>query len=99
MLLPSMSLTLLGTFPGGSDDKETASNADDPGSILGWGRSPGEGKGNHSSLPAWRIPWTEEPDGLQSTGSQRAGHDLSNQHFISVEPCTICPVTGIFHSA
>ena len=29
----------------------------------------------HSSIPAWRIPWTEEPHGLQSTGSQRVGHD------------------------
>ena len=29
----------------------------------------------HSSILAWKIPWTEEPGGLQSTGSQRAGHD------------------------
>ena len=29
----------------------------------------------HSSSLAWRTPWTEEPGGLQSTGSQRAGHD------------------------
>ena len=29
----------------------------------------------HSSILAWRIPWTEEPGGLQSTGSQRVGHD------------------------
>ena len=28
----------------------------------------------HSSIPAWRIPWTEEPGGLQSMGSQRVGH-------------------------
>ena len=28
-----------------------------------------------SSILAWRIPWTEEPGGLQSTGSQRVGHD------------------------
>ena len=28
-----------------------------------------------SSILAWRIPWTEEPDGLQSMGSQRVGHD------------------------
>ena len=31
----------------------------------------------HSSILAWRIPWTEEPGGLQSTGSQRVGHDLA----------------------
>ena len=30
----------------------------------------------HFSILAWEIPWTEEPDGLQSVGSQRAGHDL-----------------------
>ena len=29
----------------------------------------------HSSILAWRIPWTEEPDGLPSHGSQRVGHD------------------------
>ena len=29
----------------------------------------------HSSIPAWRIPWTEEPGGLQSTGLQRVGHN------------------------
>ena len=29
----------------------------------------------HSSTPAWRIPWTEEPGGLQSTGLPRVGHD------------------------
>ena len=30
----------------------------------------------HSSILAWRIPWTEEPGRLQSMGSQRVGHDL-----------------------
>ena len=34
-----------------------------------------EGLATHSSILAWRIPWTEEPGGLQSTGSQRVGHD------------------------
>ena len=29
----------------------------------------------HSSILAWRIPWTEEPGGLQFMGSQRVGHD------------------------
>ena len=31
----------------------------------------------HSSILAWEIPWTEEPGGLQSMGSQRVGHDLA----------------------
>ena len=35
----------------------------------------GEGMAAHSSILAWRTPWTEEPGGLQSMGSQRAGHD------------------------
>ena len=33
-----------------------------------------KGMAIHSSILAWRIPWTEEPGGLQSTGSQRVGH-------------------------
>ena len=32
-------------------------------------------RATHSSILAWRIPWTEEPGGLQSMGSQRVGHD------------------------
>jgi len=31
--------------------------------------------GTHSSILAWKIPWMEEPGGLQSMGSQRVGHD------------------------
>ena len=34
-----------------------------------------KGMATHFSILAWRIPWTEEPDGLQSLGLQRAGHD------------------------
>ena len=41
------------------------------------GRSPGGGA-THSSNLAWRIPWTEQPSGLQSIVSQRAGHDQSD---------------------
>ena len=32
------------------------------------------GMATHSSIPAWRIPWAEEPGGLQSMGLQRVGH-------------------------
>ena len=39
----------------------------------------------HSSILAWRIPWTEEPGGLQSMGSQRVGHDrVANTFLFSV---------------
>ena len=34
-----------------------------------------KGMATHSSIPAWRISWTEEPGGLQSIGSQRVRHD------------------------
>ena len=46
-----------------------------------WVRSPGwedpleKEMATHSSILAWRIPWTDEPGGLQSMGSQRVGHD------------------------
>ena len=50
-------------FPCSSVGKESTGNAGDPGSIPGSGRSPGEGNGNHSSILAWKIPWTEEPGG------------------------------------
>ena len=65
---PNISLT---SFPGGSDGKESACDTGDVGLIPGWGRSPGEGNGNRSSILAWRILWTGEPGGLQSMGLQR----------------------------
>ena len=34
-----------------------------------------KGMATHSSILAWRIPWTEKPGGLESMGSQRVGHD------------------------
>ena len=43
--------------------------------------SPGEGNGNYSSILAWRIPWTEEPGGLQSTGLQRVWHNWATFTF------------------
>ena len=55
-------------FRGGSDGKASAYNAGDLGSIPGSGRSSGEGNGNSSSTLAWKIPWTEEPGRLPSTG-------------------------------
>ena len=53
-----------------------AGDTRDTGSILGLGRSPGEWNGNSLQYSCiWKIPWTEEPDGLQSMGLQRDGHD------------------------
>ena len=45
---------------------------------LGWEEPLEEGMATHSSILAWRIPWTEEPGGLQSIGLQRVGRDLSD---------------------
>ena len=42
---------------------------------LGWEDPLEKGMATHSSVLAWRIPWTEEPGRLQSIGSQRVGHD------------------------
>ena len=49
------------------------------------GRCPGGGHGTHSNILAWRIPWTEEPGGLESIGSQRVRHvwsDLACTHWL-----------------
>jgi len=42
---------------------------------LGWEDPLEKGMATHSSIFAWRTPWTEEPGGLQSMGLQRVGHD------------------------
>ena len=55
-------------FPGGSHCKESVFNAGDPGSIPGLGKSSGERNASHFTILAWRIPWTEDPGGLQSMG-------------------------------
>ena len=78
-------------FPGGLAGKELACNAGDPGLIPGLGRSPGEGNATHSSILAWKIPWTEEPGRLQSMGSQKSRTWLSDWHFRLA-------LTLVFHS-
>ena len=57
----------------------------------------------HSSILAWRIPWTEEPGGLQSTGSQRVGQDRSDwsmhrstDRWNSSNETALCWVLGIW---
>ena len=72
-------------FPGASNGKASAYNAGDLGSIPESGDLLEKEMVTHSSILAWKIPWTEEPGGLQSKGSQRVGHDrvtsLSLFHF------------------
>ena len=43
--------------------------------LLGWEDPLQKGTATHSSIVGWRIPWTEEPGRLQSTGSQKVRHD------------------------
>ena len=62
-------------FPGGSDGKESAHNVGKSGLIPESKRPSGKEMATHCSIFAWRIPWTEQSGGLQSTGSRRVGHD------------------------
>ena len=59
-------------FPDGSDSKESACNAGDPGSIPGWGDPLEKGMTIHSSILAWRIPRTEELVGYSLWGRKEA---------------------------
>ena len=59
-------------LPGGTDGKESACNAGDPGLIPGLGRYPEGRNGNSLTMLAQKIPWTEESGRLQSMRSQRA---------------------------
>ena len=51
---------------------------------LGWEDSLEKGKATHSNIPAWKIPWREEPGRLQCMGSQRVGLDWAANTFINV---------------
>ena len=62
-------------IPGGPVVKNPPTSAGDSDSIPGLENLLEEEMTTHSSILAWEIPWTEEPGGLQSIGSQRAGND------------------------
>ena len=62
-------------FPGGSEVKVSACNAGDLGSIPGSNHPLEKEMAIHSSILAWRIPWTEEPGELQPMESPRVDHD------------------------
>ena len=78
-------------FGDGSVGKKSTCNTGDtgdPSSIPGSGRPPEEEMPTHPSILAWRIPWTEQPGGLQSTRWQRVRHDwVTNTHFNKLEFC------------
>ena len=60
-------------FPGDSDSKESAWEIKFQ--FLGWEDLLEKGMTTHSSIFAWRIPWTEKSSRLQSMGWHRVGHD------------------------
>ena len=67
-----------------NNPRANAGDVRDAGSIPGSGRSPGqedplvEGMATHSSILAWRIPWTEEPGGLRPIGLHKVRHERSD---------------------
>ena len=65
--------------PGGSAGKESACSAGDLGAIAGWEDPLEEEKATHSSILAWKIPWTAKPGGLWCMGSQTVRHDLATK--------------------
>jgi len=93
--MPSPSAFLFGldSFPDGLVVKNMPVNAGDTrdaGLIPGSGRSPGEGNGNQLQYFCWEIPWTEEPDGLQSMGSQESDSaEQSTTTFLHVSTWTL----------
>ena len=66
-----MYFSTLEEFPSGSDGKESACNAETQVQSQGWEDPLEKEMATHSSILAWEIPWTEEPDGLQSPGLQK----------------------------
>ena len=62
-------------FPGGSAVKNPPAIKETRVLFLGWEDPLEKEMATHSSIFAWTIPWTEEPDKLQLMGSQRVGHD------------------------
>ena len=74
----SLQATISG-LPRWLSGEESACNSGDSGSVPGSERPPGEGNGGTLSILAWRVPWTEEPGGPQSMGSQKARKERVGQ--------------------
>ena len=80
------SLRIFSGFSGGSGGKESACQCRDAGSIPSWEDPLEKGMATHSSILAWRIPWTEDPSGLQSMRLQRVGHEWVTEHVCLMAP-------------
>ena len=76
-------------FPRGSAGKESPAMQETWVWSLGQEDALEEGTATHSSILAWRIPWTEEPGGLQSIWSKRVGHDCVTFPFIYITTCKV----------
>ena len=63
------------SFPGGQSVKSLPATLETQVHSLGREDPLEKEMATHASILAWRMPWTEEPSGLQSMGSQRVGHD------------------------
>ena len=72
----TQSIIFLWGFPGGSEGKESACHEGESGLMPGLERSSGKGMATHSSIFVWRILWTEDPGGLQSTGCKECVYVL-----------------------
>ena len=80
-------------FSDGSVVKNPPANAGDTGdtgSIPGWKDPLEEETATHSSILVWKIPWAEEPGGLQTMGLQRVGHDTA----MNTWTCSLSVRTG-----
>ena len=66
-------------FPGSSVAKNLMARQESQVQSLGREDPLEKERATHSNILAWEIPWTEEPDGLQSMGSQRVGQDLATK--------------------
>ena len=70
-------------LPANAGNKETQVRS------LGWEDALEEEMATHSSILAWKIPWTEESAELQSKGLQRVGHDRATEHKQHIAPSSV----------
>ena len=73
-----------------------AGDTRDAGQSLGWEDPLEKGMAAHSSILAWRIPWTEEPGGLQSIRSQRVRHNKQLSTHLLIHLITFFCFLGVF---
>ena len=69
-------------FHGGLDSEESVCHVGDVGSVPGQEDPLEKGMATHSTILTWRIPWTEDPSGLESRGLQRVGHNWATNTFM-----------------